>query len=476
MCLYSASHVLLHVSNIVFFFSRCGAQFRHDSTLTMHIRTRHDHLKPFACDGCGKNFGRMSHLRKHQRNVCGKGAPRNNMFPCKYCDEGFARKSDLRQHFLACEKKPDKPEKDILTPTLYSCDNCGKEFSRNYDYKRHQLSHTDEKPYPCSKCPKNFKEKSSLHKHVKRMHSSLTGDAYMDSSQDESTETETAQRAIATITSSPGDIIVSLAQSMSSSAENDTIATAHALAQAGIIDNADQILQGSHTIAAADILNFPEVAAALGLNTGSQSGHPTMVVTQPVHTSSMIGIDGDHVRIQASGLDDSMAVESHHIEPSTVGTIKQFVSTTGSLQLDSDGLIIDTDEAALNPDDAMMSVEEQHITKTITVTGSIQAANENVITSSANDVNVVNMAPSEHRTVSSEFIKTGSIGNVLTGADAERVAASVGSARPVYETVATVEKEEVSERDEDHSDVGRVDKFDAQNDEIPMSIGYTLMS
>lgn len=453
-------------------FSRCGAQFRHDSTLTMHIRTRHDHLKPFSCDGCGKNFGRMSHLRKHQRNVCGKGAPRNNLFTCKYCDEGFARKSDLRQHFLACDKKPDKPDKDILTPTLYSCDHCGKEFSRNYDFKRHQLSHTDEKPYPCSKCAKNFKEKSSLYKHVKRMHSSLTGDSYLDSSQDESaTETEAAQRAIATITSSPdgivatgnpSDIIVSLAQSISSSSDNDTIATAHALAQAGIIDNADQILQGSHTIAAADILNFPEVAAALGLNPGSQSGHPTMVVTQPVHTSSIIGMDGDHVRIQESGLDDGIAVESHHIEASTVGSIKQFVSTGGSLQLDSDGLIIDTGEAAMNPDDAMMHVEQSHMTTTAT---SIAASNARVATSPSNEIT---NSTARVGTVSNEFIKATSIGNVLTGADAERVAASVGSSRPVYQADPGGENEDDQQESEMHSDV---DKYDSETGGIPMTIG-----
>lgn len=426
----------------------------------MHIRTRHDHLKPFSCDGCGKNFGRMSHLRKHQRNVCGKGAPRNNLFTCKYCDEGFARKSDLRQHFLACDKKPDKPEKDILTPTVFSCDHCGKEFSRNYDFKRHQLSHTDEKPYPCSKCAKNFKEKSSLYKHVKRMHASLTGDSYLDSSQDESTETEAAQRAIATITSSPGgivaagnhsDIIVSLAQNISSSSENDTIATAHALAHAGIIDNADQILQGSHTIAAADILNFPEVAAALGLNPGSQSGHQTMVVTQPVHTSSIIGMD------------DGMAVESHHIEASTVSSIKQFVSTAGSLQLDSDGLIIDTSETSMNDDDAIMDVEQSHITAATTTTIPTASDNENVITSSSNETHSVDGV------VSNEYIRTGSIGSVLTGADAERVAASVGSSRPIFDEDTTGGNEDVNQ-EEMEGDVKSVSKYENETADLPMAI------
>ncbi|XP_065056192.1 uncharacterized protein LOC135684528 isoform X1 [Rhopilema esculentum] len=463
-------HKRIHSGEKPYSCNRCGAQFRHDSTLTMHIRTRHDHLKPFSCEGCGKNFGRMSHLRKHQRNVCGKGTPRYNLFSCKFCDEEFNRKSDLRQHFLNCEKKPEKPDKDVLAPTIYSCDHCGKEFSRNYDFKRHQLSHTDEKPYPCSHCAKNFKEKSSLYKHVKRMHSSLAGESFIDGSQDESNETEAAQQAIATITSShdaivatcnSNDIIVSLAQSISSSTDSDTVATAHALAQAGIIDNPDQILHGSHTIAAADILNFPEVAAALGLNPGSQSEHRTMVVTQPVDAPSMITMDGEHVRMQDTGLEEGIT-DQPHIEASDASAIKQFASTTVALQLDTDGLIIDTGENSLNPNDEPM----------------INVSQEQISASTASHLHSSNGVPSISQTIAGDLLKTG-LGGILSGADAERVAASVGSSQRVEmetETRFDNSKEPgvLAENEGDDSDkdaVSTVNSFEAQAREIPMSIG-----
>ena len=92
-----------------FFFlylSRCGMSFRHDSTVTMHIRTRHDHLRPFKCDECGSLFGRLSHLKKHIRKVCGDNKNKEKpIAQCRFCDVTFPTKGDLRKHLLICEKK-----------------------------------------------------------------------------------------------------------------------------------------------------------------------------------------------------------------------------------------------------------------------------------------------------------------------------------------------------------------------------------
>ena len=90
----------------VFYLSRCGMAFRHDSTVTMHIRTRHDHLRPFKCDECGSLFGRLSHLKKHIRKVCGDNKNKEKpIAQCRFCDVTFPTKGDLRKHLLNCEKK-----------------------------------------------------------------------------------------------------------------------------------------------------------------------------------------------------------------------------------------------------------------------------------------------------------------------------------------------------------------------------------
>ena len=80
--------------------------FRHDSTVTMHIRTKHDHLRPFKCDECGNLFGRLSHLKKHIRKVCGDNKNKEKpIAQCRFCDVTFPTKGDLRKHLLNCEKK-----------------------------------------------------------------------------------------------------------------------------------------------------------------------------------------------------------------------------------------------------------------------------------------------------------------------------------------------------------------------------------
>lgn len=160
-------------------FHSCGTAFRHDSTLTMHIRTRHEHKRPFRCEYCDHTFGRLSHLRKHVKKVCGPNKNQkqaNTITQCKYCEEIFPNKIDLRKHTATCEKKESKP-KDPSQVTLHVCNICNKDFASPYNVRRHQITHSDERPYICEFCRKCFKEKSSLTKHMKRVHKCKTDDS-----------------------------------------------------------------------------------------------------------------------------------------------------------------------------------------------------------------------------------------------------------------------------------------------------------
>ena len=278
----------------------------------------------------------MSHLRKHQRNVCGRSGLRGSVAQCKYCEESFPKKADLKAHFMTCDKKPDRIEKELISPTTYSCETCGKEFSRVYDFKRHQLSHSDEKPYGCPQCGKTFKERSSLNKHVKRMHCSegdgtipIDDDGIIGGDDDDDDELSGEDQD-----NSAADIIVSLSMTGNSGTEATTATvTAQALAQAGIITSNDGqvITANGQTISAADILNFPEVAEALGINSGAHAtvldsdGNSTMIaITQPGNLeTSEVSMDMEQ-NIQ----DGSIIVTEN-----SGNNVEQFISSSESLEM-----------------------------------------------------------------------------------------------------------------------------------------------
>ena len=63
----------------------------------------------------------------------------------------------------------DEPKK-----SGYMCDQCGKEFTRSHDLKRHvQSLHSGVKEFTCDKCEKSFATRDTLGRH-KRIHEDKT--------------------------------------------------------------------------------------------------------------------------------------------------------------------------------------------------------------------------------------------------------------------------------------------------------------
>ena len=91
--------------------------------LKNHIRTAHDHVKPFVCgfEGCGKAFGFKKVLQRHELTHTQPPPPRERQKPNDIIDEIVGIGYEKRD--IAC-----------------SVEGCTRLFMREYDLKRHLAS------------------------------------------------------------------------------------------------------------------------------------------------------------------------------------------------------------------------------------------------------------------------------------------------------------------------------------------------
>uniref|UniRef100_A0A8C4SPQ8 Zinc finger and BTB domain-containing protein 18 n=1 Tax=Erpetoichthys calabaricus TaxID=27687 RepID=A0A8C4SPQ8_ERPCA len=93
--------------------------------------------------------------------------PHSQIFMCPLCNKVFPSphilQIHLSTHFREQEGVRSKPAGDVNVPT---CSICGKTFSCMYTLKRHERTHSGEKPYTCAQCGKSFQYSHNLSRHA----------------------------------------------------------------------------------------------------------------------------------------------------------------------------------------------------------------------------------------------------------------------------------------------------------------------
>ncbi|XP_055837311.1 uncharacterized protein LOC129905769 [Episyrphus balteatus] len=131
--------------------TKCNREFNSCNALKYH-NLSHTGERPHQCEVCGKSFYAQSALKSHMRLHTG-----DKPYECEQCHRKFRQWSDLKYHIVSIHS-------DIKN---YTCEFCGKSFSRKYSLVIHRRIHTSERNYKCEFCPKSFRASSYLQNHRK---------------------------------------------------------------------------------------------------------------------------------------------------------------------------------------------------------------------------------------------------------------------------------------------------------------------
>ena len=107
------------------------------------------------------------------------GSPKKKQHVCHYigCGKVYGKTSHLRAHL-----RWHTGERPFLCPWLF----CGKRFTRSDELQRHLRTHTGEKRFQCNECGKRFMRSDHLNKHIKthrknhRVHGGMGGEVDID--------------------------------------------------------------------------------------------------------------------------------------------------------------------------------------------------------------------------------------------------------------------------------------------------------
>ena len=151
--------------------SICTQSFLAKRSLTRHIKTVHEGIKPFKCELCNVGYYTNIRLRCHYQRVHKeKKRKLKTSFKCEYCNTEFSSKTSLITHnkkFHDGKKLHYKP----LPKKPFKCPICNKGYKVEYYLTLHiQGVHEGKKPFLCELCNNAFGTIKALNNHHKQAH------------------------------------------------------------------------------------------------------------------------------------------------------------------------------------------------------------------------------------------------------------------------------------------------------------------
>uniref|UniRef100_A0A182RBR3 C2H2-type domain-containing protein n=1 Tax=Anopheles funestus TaxID=62324 RepID=A0A182RBR3_ANOFN len=155
------SHKFLHQIKLPFMCDTCGKQFRFANSLRVHKRL-HTGVKQFKCDICKREFSTKAPLLRHKK-IHDSGRE----MACVVCGMVYYKKVDLEIH--QSKEHPDHASVGKVKP-IYSCERCGKEFTKKSNLKAHSYTHEEVYRFSCKLCNQSFKQHAGLRNHIVNNH------------------------------------------------------------------------------------------------------------------------------------------------------------------------------------------------------------------------------------------------------------------------------------------------------------------
>lgn len=130
-----------------------AAAVRSNGPVKRHARTS-SAPEQWSCPVCEKTFVQNSNFRNHVRTHSDK-----RPYVCLVCLIGFKERYHLKKHMLFKHSPGQLNE---------ACRLCGKRFKDLTAVRAHERTHSDARPYQCSRCSKMFKTSECLWHHQNR--------------------------------------------------------------------------------------------------------------------------------------------------------------------------------------------------------------------------------------------------------------------------------------------------------------------